>query len=123
VAASPTWWRSNKHGVDLAAGLHAQGTVASYESLAVATVGTENRFQAHHIVERKVLEHLGLPADKCPAVVLTTAEHIEVSKALAAALPPSEVEHMTATEIRTAYESIYRDHPLWIQEVARYFPK
>lgn len=112
-----------KYGVDLAAGLRAQGTVASYESLAVATAGTANQFQAHHIIEQHVLKHLGLPVDQCPAVVLTTAEHIEISKALAAALPPAEVEHMTAAEIRRAYEAVYRDHPVWIQEVARYFPK
>jgi hypothetical protein len=112
-----------KYGVDLAAGLRAQGTVASYQSLRIATAGTEKAFQAHHIVERSVLERFGLPVDDCPAVVLTTAEHIELSRALADALPKSEVDHMTSAQIRAAYETIYQDRPVWLQEVARYFPK
>jgi hypothetical protein len=66
---------------------------------------------------------LGYPVDQCPAVILTTAEHIAVTQILAKLIPNAELDDMTKTQILKGYESAYKDHPAWMSEVRRYFPR
>ena len=86
-----------------------------------ATKGLENEYQAHHIVEQKVLKHLGHDTMISPAVVLTAQEHIAISKELDKLIEPGQLEHMSKKEILQAYEKAYANHPAWLTEVRRYF--
>lgn len=110
-----------KYGCDLAFGLQQHGTIGSYEAWQVVVAGCGGDFHAHHIVERKVLSHLGYTDDKCPAVILTAQEHIAVSKILAIELPPGELDAMTRKEILSGYEKAYQNHPEWMRVVRPYF--
>jgi hypothetical protein len=112
-----------KYGCDLAFGLQQMGTIGSYAAWQVVVAGCGNAFQAHHIVEQKVLEHFGYPADICPAVILTAAEHIEVSKILTIRLPPGDIDDLTRKQILDGYTKTYRNHLEWLAEVERYLPR
>jgi RHS repeat-associated protein len=107
----------------VAEGLAERGTIASFAALSQATKGIGGAYQAHHIVEQKVLKLLGMPLDISPAVILRADVHAKLSAELAKALPADEIEHMTKTEILRAYENVYKDHPQWIAEVRRYLKR
>ncbi len=114
---------TRQYGSGLAVGLNQKGTIAPYNALARAVEGLDRAYQAHHIVEVQVLEKLGLPTDQAPAVILTSAEHTQMTTALARELPPGHLDAMSKQEILRAYETVYRDRPEWIAEVRRYFTR
>lgn len=102
---------------------HDSGTIASFDALSRFTAGQGGKYQAHHIVEQKVLRHLGMPTDISPSVILSDAEHKAISKTLGELIPPEWVDQMTKDEIWAAYKQAYKDRPEWLAEVARYFKK
>jgi RHS repeat-associated protein len=112
-----------QYGSGLAHGLWQKGTIASYEALSRVVAVLGGVFQAHHLIEVKILEHFGLPTDEAPAVIMTKEEHEKITGELEKLLPPEEIEHMTEEEIQRAYEKAYKDHPEWIDEVKRYFQR
>jgi len=106
----------------IAGELNRRGTVASFDALSEATRGFEGRYQAHHLVEVKVLEQFGFDTAKAPSVILTSAEHLPYSNELARLIDPQVLHDMTKKEIRDAYLKAYGGHPDWIQVVKWYFP-
>jgi hypothetical protein len=110
-----------KFGFFFAAGLNERGTIASYDALSIATSGVDGLFHAHHILEAHVLEKLGYPTDKAPAVILLNSDHITTHQKLGKLLHPKDVEHMSLQEVHDMYVAAYQDHPNWIHEVDRYF--
>jgi RHS repeat-associated protein len=108
-------------GSGLAEGLNNKGTIASYEALKEAVANLGGFYQAHHIVEAKILKIFGFDTEKAPAVVLTSLEHSNISKKLEQFLPAAELEHMSKKQILSGYEKAYEGHPEWLNEVKRYF--
>jgi len=110
----------------LAFGLNERGTIAPYDALKKATEGLNHQYQAHHIVEDKILEHLRYPSDQCPAVVLTAKQHTEITAALNKVIPKGKYDaprydDMTERQILRAYQIVYKDHPEWLAVVEPYF--
>jgi hypothetical protein len=76
------------------------------------------RWQAHHILEKKMVRDFGLGnADRVPSVILTEAEHKKITARLAKATKGVK----DAKELWAAYQGVYEDHPTWLAAIRDYF--
>lgn len=112
----------NKYGADvIVEELNKRGTIATFDALSEATKGFGGKFQAHHLVENKVLKKLELDTQKAPSVILTSSEHLPHSQKLADLIDPKILHDMSKKEILAAYVEAYAGHPDWIQVIKVYF--
>ena len=80
------------------------------------------KFQAHKIFEKQALEKVLKRSDfeKLPSVILTDAEHKEISAKLAAAWAKVKPEPMTLERLREIYKDVYKKHPEWLEAIDSY---
>jgi hypothetical protein len=67
----------------------------------------------------ETLVRLVRSSDLGPSVLLTQAEHKEMSKKLAAAM----TEVRTTKQLWQKYQEVYADHPDWLKAIEAYFKK
>jgi hypothetical protein len=104
----------------LADALEKNGAIGPYEVMKQFTDGLGGRWQAHHILEKKMARDLGLGnADKVPSVILTEAEH----KRITAILAKETKKVKNAKDLWVAYQRAYVDHPTWLAAIREYFDK
>jgi hypothetical protein len=110
----------------MAKGLEQMQTVMPYELGAKFTKGLENKFQAHKIFEKRALK--GLTGredfDKLPSVILTDAEHKEVTDLLNKAWkkhgPPTKTDPVTVEQLRKIYNDAYKaKYPHWLEIIEK----
>jgi len=104
----------------IAAEMNKRAIIGPFESFSVFTRGHGATYQAHHIIEQAVLEHLGHDLQKAPSSILTAGQHAPISTALAKTIPKDELEHMTRRQLLDLYRKVYKGMPEWIAEVERY---
>lgn len=104
----------------LADALEKNGAIGPYEVLKQFTNGLGGRWQAHHILEKKMARDLGLGnADKVPSVILTEAEHKRITARLAIATRQVK----TPEQLWKVYKDVYAEHPTWLAAIRKYFVK
>lgn len=110
---------AEKHGLFIADGIRANGTIMPYELAQKFTAGQARRVHAHHLVEVQWIKRLGLgDPNLAPSVLLTEAKHQEIHKTLSALGKPGSVE-----ELLKRYEKAYEGHPEWIEAVKWFLGK
>ena len=98
--------------------MHKNGTIGEYAVMKQFTTGLNGTMQAHHIVERRFAGMLKIAdTDTIPSVLLTEAEH----KAITATLAQEAKSITTKGELWKAYQKVYKDHPHWLEAIAKYF--
>jgi len=92
------------------------GHVGRYSALSVFTRGHGGVYQAHHIVEGRVLRRKFGWSDKAveegPAVILAGSDHIGlqgVHSRLSEEMPTENIMHMTKDQILKVYEDVYEE--------------
>ncbi|MBK9261725.1 MAG: hypothetical protein IPM54_18230 [Polyangiaceae bacterium] len=108
------------HGqYEMAKGLEEMQTIMPFELGQKFTKDLGGKFQAHKIFERRALNRLHSRDDyeKLPSVILTDAEHKEISAALEAAWRRVKPENMTKAKLREIYQDVYKKHPEWLEAI------
>jgi RHS repeat-associated protein len=95
-----------------------KGGIAAYAKLQQITKGSKGLIQAHHIVEARHLERLGLSVSNAPSVILSREKHLEITNQLRQLLPFGK--SYTTPEIMSAYQKVYSAHPEWLKAAASY---
>jgi hypothetical protein len=111
----------------MAKGLQEMQTVMPFEMASKFTQGLGNKFQAHKIFERQALKKWkGSDAgfEKLPSVVLTEAEHREVTRLLDVEWQKllkrkGKGELVTTDELRDLYKKAYVDYPHWLEIIEK----
>ncbi len=104
----------------LADALEKNGAIGPYQVMKQFTDKLGGQWQAHHILEVRMLERFELGnAAKVPAVILTEAEH----KALTAELRVATLEVEKVQDLWKAYQKVYRKYPHWLEAIKPYFVK
>jgi hypothetical protein len=95
-------------------------TIGPYEAMQRFTQKLGSEYQAHHILEKSMVEKfkLGDP-DKVPSVILSAVEHKKLTAELASKTPKAE----TLQELWEAYKNAYEDYPNWLEAIKPYFTK
>ncbi|MDI1475918.1 hypothetical protein [Polyangium sp. y55x31] len=77
-------------------------------------------YQAHHILEEAMARKLELVKnfDKLPAVILTEAQHKNITRFLNRKRP-----NLKAEELWKLYEEVYKPFPHWLEAIKPYFGK
>jgi hypothetical protein len=110
--------------------LHQTQTIGPYEAMQQCTAGLKGGYQAHHILEKNVAEKLGLGnADKVPSIILTEAEHKQVTKELGTKtrdlvdlVAENKITKADAlSKIWTIYQEAYKKQPAWLAAIKPYF--
>lgn len=94
------------------------GGIATYKYLRELSKGAKGLIQAHHIVEVRHLQRLGLSIYQAPAVLLSRTQHSMVTKELMQLLPKGAT--YTKQQILNAYRIAYREFPQWIKAAENY---
>jgi hypothetical protein len=81
------------------------------------TIGWKGLIQAHHIVEVRHLERLGLSIMDAPAVLLSRTQHQAITRELLQLLPKGA--QYTKAQILDAYRIAYKEFPEWIKEAEK----
>ena len=104
----------------LAQALSATETVGPYSVMRKFTDNLGGKWQAHHILEVKMMKdfRLGKP-DLGPSVILSDAEH----KVMTAKLDKATASVRSSQELWQAYQGAYADHPRWLDAIKSYFVK
>ena len=119
---------------EMAQGLQEMQTIMPFELGQKFTAELGGKFQAHKIFERRAIKKF-MEADKTlskeavekavdemakkyPSVILTDAEHQQISNALAAAWNANP--NMSKAELREIYKVVYKKHPEWLEAIESY---
>ena len=94
------------------------GKVDTYIKLAKLTKQLKGAIQAHHLVEVRHLKRLLLSTKNAPSVLLSKADHQEMTNTLRQLLPYGQT--YTKQQIVDAYKQAYSNFPQWIDEVVKY---
>jgi hypothetical protein len=109
---------AGRYGWKMAAALNQTGTIAPYEAMREFTQGLGGQYQAHHILEKNMMERFGLGnPDHAPSVILTGPKHAEITTQL------KEVTRDVTTKegLWKAYQEVYSDYPQWLNAIRKYF--
>ena len=111
-----------KHGLHLADAMNKIGMIAPYNFMQIFTARMKNRVHAHHILEVYWAKEFTLGStDLMPSVILTQAEHTEISNALRKAAEAKEITNLA--QLWSMYEKVYKRHPEWLDAIKSYFGK
>jgi hypothetical protein len=88
-----------------------------YSEAANLTRGQGGEIQAHHLIEARHFRNWEMPTDG-PAVILTRADHLEITNDLRAALPYGR--EYTPAQVRAAYMEVYAGHSEWLAAIRRH---
>jgi hypothetical protein len=104
---------------EMAKGLQEMQTIMPFELGQKFTANLGGKFQAHKIFEKRALKLLNGREDfeKLPSVILTEAEHKEISVALEAAWREVKPQNMTKAKLREIYQDVYKKHPEWLEAI------
>ena len=104
----------------LVATLNQNGAIGPYSVMKKFTDNLGGKWQAHHIVEVKMMKDfkLGNP-DHGLSVILTDAEH----KAITAKLRLKTAGIDTKEKLWQVYQDVYKDHPHWLAAIESHFVK
>lgn len=91
------------------------GKTGTYRNMKKITKGHRGAIQAHHLMEVRHLERLGLNIMDAPAVVLTRGDHVRISNQIYDLLPTG-MSHST-DDIMNAYQQVYKNYPEWMQMI------
>ena len=84
--------------------------ITGYKVLKKRLKGTG--LQAHHIIEKRLVTHLGINADDMLSVALTTTEHQKFTNAWRSMIPyGSDYSELTREKLWDYARSIYKDYP------------
>jgi len=100
-----------------------KGVVTSYREGRALTRGLRNLVQSHHLEEVRHLKRFGLTAEEIansPAVVLSRAQHLDITAALRAEMPYGRSYNQQ--EVWTALQKVYANYPEWLAAIRSYFP-
>lgn len=109
-----------KHGLEIADGIRANGTIMPYELAQKFTHDLGHRLHAHHLVEVKwfgMWRELG-DSNLAPSVILTEEYHKLLHAKMAKVKLPTGPE-----DLLRYYEKVYESHPEWIQAVKWFLKK
>lgn len=96
--------------------------IAPYKFMQIFTARMKNRVHAHHILEVYWAEEFKLGnTDLMPSVILTYAEHKEISNALRLAAEKKPIKKLA--QLWSMYKDVYVDHPEWLDAIKSYFGK
>lgn len=111
---------AKKYGYKIAHAMTVNGTIGPYSVMRKFTDNLGGKWQAHHILEVKMMKDfkLGKP-DLGPSVLLTDAEH----KAITAKLKLKTADAKTTKKLWQAYQDVYKDYPHWLKAIEPYFVK
>ncbi|TKD03761.1 hypothetical protein [Polyangium fumosum] len=120
ISAETAELLAKKYGVDIAAALEQNGAIGAYDVMKKFTDGLGGAYQAHHLLEKAMGGELRLTAkqlDKIPSVILTEAQHKEITKLLNAKRPARK----TREALWQMYEEVYEPFPHWLKAIKPYF--
>jgi hypothetical protein len=111
---------STKQGFAIMDTMHKLGVVGPYRIMKKFTDKLGGAYQAHHILEKAKLKFLKgkLDPDLIPSVILTEAEHKEITAKLAKHTKGA----MTPNELWEGYTDAYEEFPEWLKAIKSYFP-
>ncbi|HRQ49451.1 MAG TPA: RHS repeat-associated core domain-containing protein, partial [Agriterribacter sp.] len=135
VLEKPTWWEQfwygpfyegrNTFGDKVQSSYYggiapapSLGKVDTYMKLAKLTKNLKGTIQAHHLVEVRHLKRLFLSTKNAPSVLLSKADHQQMTKILQQLLPYGRT--YTKQQIIDAYKQAYLNFPQWIDEAVKY---
>jgi RHS repeat-associated protein len=103
----------------------AQGKTAvkSYREAKALTKGLRHSFEAHHLLEARHMRAWDFTVKEisdAPSVVLSRADHLEITAALRRELPYGN--NYGREEVWSALQRVYQDHPNWLDAIRQYFP-
>ncbi|UQA55509.1 hypothetical protein [Polyangium aurulentum] len=114
---------AKEHGAHIADALNKVGAIGPYRLMKKFTERLKGDWQAHHILEdsmfRKFKKQLGDP-DRGPSVILTKAQHKEITAKLLEAKTQSAE---TTAQLWERYKEAYEDYPHWLDAIKSYFEK
>ena len=119
------------YGKAMGPSLAEAGVIMPYSRAQVFTRGWEGKLQAHHLLEANMAEKTMLKLDAkaindIPAIVLSEAEHKEITKSLnearARILPGVNLENMQPHDLWKVYQEVYAKNPAWLDAIKHYFP-
>lgn len=91
------------------------GKTGTYRQMRKLTKGHRGAIQAHHLVEVRHLERLGLSVMDAPAVILSRGDHVRLSNQIYDLLPTG-MSH-SSDDIMNAYRQVYSNYPEWINMI------
>jgi hypothetical protein len=98
------------------------GVIAPFKFMKLFTAKMGWRVQAHHILEVKWTGIFTLgDTELMPSVILTEAEHKEITTALRNAA--DERKPKTVAKLWDMYKEVYENHPAWLDAIKPYFGK
>lgn len=116
-------------GKAMAPSLRDAAVILPYSRAKIFTAGWEGKLQAHHILEVDAAGTLFKmekgAIDDIPAVILSEAQHKEITKRLTAArneiLGTNGNKPLDKQELWTVYQKVYKDYPAWLEAIEHYF--
>jgi hypothetical protein len=111
---------AREHGAAIADALNKVGGIGPYKLWRKFTAGLSGRWQAHHLLERKMMGKWGLgDPDLAPSVILTEAQHKTITAELSALTPKAR----DVNQLWEAYQKAYKANPEWLEAIKPYFKK
>jgi hypothetical protein len=121
----------------MAESLRKQQVIMPFKMAQKFTEKLESKFQAHKIFERRAIKEfmrrqnpalseaaldkaVNEVAKTYPSIILSDAEHTEISKALAAAWDKVGKNNMTKEKLREIYKDVYKKEPHWLEAIESY---
>ena len=98
------------------------GTIGPFKTLRQFTLGLENAYQTHHILEKKWFEKRKMFAgdsDLVPSVILTKDEHKAITAKLTAWINKNNPK--TPAQVWKMYNEVYANYPHWLAAIKPYF--
>ncbi len=83
------------------------GRIGTYAEMAKLTKGFKGEIQAHHLVEARHLERLGLSASTAPTVVIDKVTHQTITNTLRTEMPYGKNIRYTREQMMNAYQKVY----------------
>jgi RHS repeat-associated protein len=98
------------------------GKMGKYSEMTKHTAGHGGKIQAHHILEVRFLENWGGRAADGPAVILTKAQHDQITQALRNRLPYGMPKDASVKpQVWHAYKDVYKDYPELLNAIEHLF--
>ena len=116
------------HGKSMAPSMHQLKTIMPYSRALEFTKEWRGVYQAHHILEVDMIGKFKMgSAEHAPAIILKKEEHQQFTNALNAARaawrPPYRGAKFGKDDLWKIYQTVYRDHPHWLEAIKSYFGK